>query len=112
MEVDAVHQFHRDVAERAILAVLVDGAHVAMPDLAGEADLRPEAGRELLRSRGLGMEDLDRDDLVEHAVVRAIHATEAARAQKLLDLVAIVQDGARREREEAAAAGLARLAGA
>ena len=96
-QVHPVHELHRDVADSVGLAVLVDGAHVGMAHAAGELDLRAEAMGDLGRPREVRSEDLDRDRLVEGAVVGLVHTAHAAAADDGEDLVAVAHHRARKE---------------
>src|SRR5262249_61282040 len=95
-----------EVAEPAVLAVVVHAADVPVVDLAGQADLGLEAPGHLGVLRDLGTQDLERDRVLERAVPGLVDGAHRARAQRLLDLVAGRDDGAGCERDlEDAAAG-------
>ena len=65
LQVGPADQLHRDVAERALLAVLVDATYVPVGDLARELDLRLEAAGHFRILGDLCPEHLDRHPLVE-----------------------------------------------
>jgi len=108
LEVGAADQLHRDVGEPAVLAVLVDAADVAVRDLARQLDLRLEAARHLGVRGDLGPQHLERDGLVEDAVVGLVDDAHAATAHGTQDLVARGHEHAATERlPETAPAALA-----
>ena len=88
MKVDPVHELHGHEAIALVFAVLVNGAHVPVADLAGQLDLRAEALGQLGGPRGLRVEELDRHDLVQHAIVGSVDPAETAHAEEALDDVA------------------------
>src|SRR5262249_22770174 len=105
----AVHELHADVAEAEVLAILVDPADVAVGHLARELDLVPEATARLLRAAELRAQDLERDVLLEGAVVRLVDDTHAAAAEEGHDLEAVGDHLSLGEREQGPAAGEAAL---
>ena len=102
LDVGALDVLHRDVAHAAVLAVVVDAAHVAVRDLARELDLVAEALGHLAGVRELGAQHLDRHRLVELAVVGLVDHAHAALAERAQDLVALGDHRALREGGEAA----------
>ena len=109
LQVLARDELHRDVVDRAVLSVLVDPAHVAMPHAARELDLRSEAAGEI-RGRGhVGAEDLQGDLFLERAVEGPVDDAHAAASEHLPQLVAAVDDGPFRQRIQGLAAREAML---
>jgi hypothetical protein len=92
-EVHALDELHGDVAQAAVLAVLVDPAHVAVPHAPGQADLAPEAPLHLGVGGDLGAQHLDRDGLLELVVAGLVDHPHAALAEGGEDLVAPGHDG-------------------
>jgi hypothetical protein len=97
-EVHAVQEGHRDVAQRAVLAVLVDAADVLVAHAARQLDLGAEAAAELGRVRHLRAQHLEGDRLLEQAVVGLVDHAHPALAQGGEDLVPGRHHAARYER--------------
>ena len=87
-QVDALDVLHRDVAQPAFIAVLVDAADVAVAHLAREADLGPEAALHVGVVAHVGAQHLDRDRLLELVVAGLVHHAHAALAERRQDLEA------------------------
>ena len=86
----ALHVFHREVVRPVHFAQVVGPDHVAVGDLAGEADLLLEAlERDAASDQCFGTERLDRHGLLQLAVERPVHHTHPARPEDLLHLVAV-----------------------
>jgi hypothetical protein len=77
-------QFHGDKRPPFVLAELVDGDDVPVPEIAGRAGFHAEPADQLLALAG---EHLDRDRPVHGGVVGAIHAAERPLSDDGLDLV-------------------------
>ena len=86
-------ELHGDELELAVLAEIVDGAHVPVVDLAREPDLLADAASGLL-VRGGGAHDLDGHLLLELPVPGFEDLAHAGDAQLADDLVATGQEGA------------------
>jgi hypothetical protein len=87
-QVGALDVLHGDVAQPALLAVLVDPADVAVAHAAGEADLRAEAALHVAVVPHVGAQHLEGHGLLERVVPRLVHRAHAALAQRGQDLVA------------------------
>ncbi len=87
--------FHReeDVLRRG-LTEIGDVDDVLVADPRGGLGLVQEALDELAATRVLVVEDLERDDLLEHDVAREVHRAHATLADASLDPVALGQDSA------------------
>ena len=83
----ALDVLHGQEAPALKLAEVVGAGRVAMGDAASEADLPAKALDGLGRGRA-GVEELERDDLGDLAIVDAKHRAHAPAADELLDLVA------------------------
>ncbi len=78
----ALDELHRDVAQPARIAEVVRAEDVGVRDPPGEPDLLLEAVEERrIRRERLAAQGLDRDRVVEVAVVRAVDDAHAALAQ-------------------------------
>ena len=111
LQVRALHQLHRDVLPRAVLAVLVDAAHVGMGDPPRELDLGAEALRHLGRGGDVPPQHLEGHGLVEHPVVGAVDGAHPASAERAQDLVTAPDDAPSGEDRQDRPAGEADLGG-
>jgi hypothetical protein len=109
LEVRSVHVLHADVPDAQVLAVLVDPAHVAVGNLAGELDLGMEAAGRLLRPAELRAQDLEGHVLLEGAVVGLVDNAHPPAPEQAQDLEAVGDHFARRQRQQGATAGQATL---
>src|SRR5437867_2097537 len=81
---------HGEVVHPVHLAQVVSADHIAMGDLAREADLLLEAlQRDALARERLRAQRLDRHRLLQLAVERAVHDAHAAHAEHFLHVVAV-----------------------
>ncbi len=86
LQVGPLHQRHGDVEPLAVVAVVVDGTHVLVPNLAGQLDLGAKTADQVVV--GPRAQDLERDLLLEGAVVGSPHPPHPPLAEKAQDLVA------------------------
>ena len=87
-QVGALDEVHRHEQEPVLLARVMDGDHIRVADRDRDPRLRLEALAEGLVSRARARDQLQRDDVVEREVPRAIDHAESAAPRDPLDPVA------------------------
>ena len=95
---------HRDIGERAFLAVVVDAADVGMGDLARQFDLGPESPQGLLVGGQVGPQNLDGHFLFQKPVEGSINQPHSSLAEHASQFVPGRKDRANGRRSERSAA--------
>ena len=83
----ALEQLHHDEEVAVRFTEIVNGHDVGMAQLGAGLSLAKEPGAELVGVIGLGGDDLQRDQPIQHRVVRLVDAPHAAAADALEDPV-------------------------
>ena len=103
-QVGASDELHGDVAERALLTILVDGTDVAMSNPPRQLDLGVETDGDRFGRCDLGTQDLEGNGLIEDAVLGLVDDAHAAVTQDALHLVASRDHGSACEHPQGLAA--------